>query len=111
MNPEIKARASGPREVPASVRERYEQIKASGGRPYYYTNKHGQVGVMNTANIGRHKAPRATAQVTNAALRARILSLEMELAEARERIDTLRTVNETLAKAAGRHDFTMDFPK
>lgn len=100
MNHRLKLTASGLPEVPAAVRAKAAEIEESGGRPGYYVNKHGQVGVMNTANIGRRKAPRprATVQDTSAALRARILHLETELAAAQDRIAALLAENETLSR-------------
>jgi len=103
---EIKARTSGSGEIPTAVRDKYAQVKASGGEPRYYTNKHGQMAVINVANIGKSRAPRAVPQATNIALRARIRSLEVELAAAQDRINELLTENEMLGQG-----LTSDFSK
>ena len=96
---ENKPRASGQGEIPTAVRDKFAQVKAAGGEPRFYINKHGQAAVINVANIGKSRAPRASPQATNIALRARIQSLEMELAVAQERINELLAANEMLGQS------------
>jgi len=102
-----------PPSAPDEAREKFDQIKAQGGEPRLYKDKHGNVSAMDVSRIGkkaeRIKAaptepetpePPATPQEAPAAIPAGMVLIEADrLAELEANLKELIADNESMARA------------